>query len=1117
MTDETSGASRHLFNRNVAKNVSSESTGVDGNETNICLQTGEEFSTEFLRDRVGLRRILDQKQLRIEESNYIQNFHVNNEDIAHVQSPRRKDYDFEALSFVPRIGPETEVENRSFPDNISGKNWIYGPNGQEQCKYPDGMNLDREVAGPMANSKYVADSPRSYHLYGTEVPESPLSGKVKFLCSFGGKILPRPSDGKLRYTGGETRILSIRKSVTLDELLKKTIAICNQSHTIKYQLPGEDLDALISVCSDEDLHHMIEEYHELERNGGSQKLRIFLVSSSDSDSKNSFEVMTPRKGQTDYHYVSAVNGLLDFSPRNNTSGQSLAGQTTQLITGLNQEQSFHRDSPALLHASDNKDFSLASSNLVDSSINPAVQLLPALKMQNKVLNESPPVSPMTIERGKKKIDSQFCADGYGLNGNELFNQNQNHHHYQYTAQTAQINKSPLVHFHNRTPSGDLLPYPVHTSDTNSERHTIKERTFSDSRLQDHNEGSNYCLEQSAIPLSLWSNGRENSPLLKISNSSEDCLTPRQEKIDDKEYVHEHEDPRSLTKRGTLYSNQEGIKSTHKNLAPPVEGSKQHAGNVEPGLNSHLAKLTNLANLKYLPHVHRQLGESPDPEKIFPACNLQLGKGEKSVDTMRENPYGPYQAGVDVSDLDMESQNFVKDKQFAMTQRMAGQPAFHLNTECIGSPQRVSDYQEPSLLTSDSIANCTSTKAISLHDEGIEKSSSKHEKVSNTEQIDGFKIEMAQYAQPHNLSYRYKNGELESSVIIEDVTNKIPQDIPISASIVPHVEEEATDAFPSITDVKDIEDDGRHMNESTADAAMDEKGSEIYGLQIIKNTDIEELQELGSGTFGTVYYGKWRGTDVAIKRIKKSCFDGKKSEQERLIKDFWREARILSNLHHPNVVAFYGVVPDGPEGMMTTVTEYMVNGSLRQVLQKKDRTLDRRKKLMIALDAAVGMEYLHLKNIVHFDLKCENLLVNLRDPQRPICKVGDFGLSRVKCNTLVSGGVRGTLPWMAPELLDGSSNSVSEKVDVYSFGIALWEILTGEEPYANMHCGAIIGGIVSNTLRPPLPERCDSEWRKLIEDCWSFDPAVRPSFTEISDRLRAMSKALQPKRRNIICR
>jgi serine/threonine protein kinase len=156
-------------------------------------------------------------------------------------------------------------------------------------------------------------------------------------------------------------------------------------------------------------------------------------------------------------------------------------------------------------------------------------------------------------------------------------------------------------------------------------------------------------------------------------------------------------------------------------------------------------------------------------------------------------------------------------------------------------------------------------------------------------------------------------------------------------------------------------------------------------QIIKNADLEELRELGSGTFGTVFHGKWRGSDVAIKRIKNSCFMGRESEQERMVSpiltcclfdiekfvafftlviplhltslqdwlsgwwsinghgsinqqraDFWREAHLLAHLHHPNVVAFYGVVPDGPGGTLATVTEYMVNGSLKQVLQKKDR-------------------------------------------------------------------------------------------------------------------------------------------------------------------------------------
>ncbi|KAK8595716.1 hypothetical protein V6N13_000411 [Hibiscus sabdariffa] len=288
---------------------------------------------------------------------------------------------------------------------------------------------------------------------------------------------------------------------------------------------------------------------------------------------------------------------------------------------------------------------------------------------------------------------------------------------------------------------------------------------------------------------------------------------------------------------------------------------------------------------------------------------------------------------------------------------------------------------------------------------------------------------------------------------------------------------------------------------------------IGRLQIIKDSDLEELWEIGSGTFGTVYHGKWRGTDVAIKRINDRCFAGKPSEQERMIDDFWSEAIKLADLHHPNVVAFYGVVLDGPSGSVATVTEYMVNGSLRNALQKTERNLDKRMRLLVAMDVAFGMEYLHGKNIVHFDLKSDNLLVNLRDPHRPICKVGDLGLSKVKCQTLISGGVRGTLPWMAPELLNGSSSLVSEKVDVFSFGIVMWELLTREEPYADLHYGAIIGGIVSNTLRPPVPESCDPGWRSLMERCWSAEPSERPNFTEIVNELRSMATKTPPKGQN----
>ncbi|PQQ00067.1 uncharacterized protein Pyn_28370 [Prunus yedoensis var. nudiflora] len=244
---------------------------------------------------------------------------------------------------------------------------------------------------------------------------------------------------------------------------------------------------------------------------------------------------------------------------------------------------------------------------------------------------------------------------------------------------------------------------------------------------------------------------------------------------------------------------------------------------------------------------------------------------------------------------------------------------------------------------------------------------------------------------------------------------------------------------------ELDSDNDYLNNSKIEPTKAEAEAISKGLQTIKNDDLEEIRELGSGTYGAVFHGKWKGSDVAIKRIKSSCFAGRPSERERLIADFWKEALILGSLHHPNVVSFYGIVRDGPDGSLATVTEFMVNGSLKQFLQKKDRTIDRRKRLIIAMDAAFGMEYLHGRNII-----------------------GDLGLSKVKQHTLVSGGVRGTLPWMAPELLSGKSNMVTEKIDVYSFGIVMWELLTGDEPYTDMHCASIIGGIVNNTLRPKFP-------------------------------------------------
>ncbi|KAL0376883.1 UNVERIFIED_CONTAM: putative voltage-gated potassium channel subunit beta [Sesamum calycinum] len=242
---------------------------------------------------------------------------------------------------------------------------------------------------------------------GLGFPDSSFCQKMKFLCSFGGKILPRPSDGKLRYVGGETRIISIRKNLTYFELVKKTTAIWNHPHTIRYQLPGEDLDALISVSSNEDLHHMIEEYHDLERS--SQRLRLFLVSSGDPEGSCAMEARTIQQTDVDYQYVVAVNGMVDPSPQRSSSRESLASHWGSNLDGNSTPQ---RDSPTSCHHLEKRNGGSSLSHKVVLS-SPTAQAINVPQLPSKSYIPSiVPVKDLKISC-MKGYEDVTCQDGYG--------------------------------------------------------------------------------------------------------------------------------------------------------------------------------------------------------------------------------------------------------------------------------------------------------------------------------------------------------------------------------------------------------------------------------------------------------------------------------------------------------------------------------------------------------------------------------------------------------------------------------------------------------------------------------------------------------------------------------
>ncbi|GFP95085.1 hypothetical protein PHJA_001652900 [Phtheirospermum japonicum] len=145
----------------------------------------------------------------------------------------------------------------------------------------------------------------------SSTPGSPKS-RLKFLCSHGGKILPRPSDGHLKYVGGETRVMSVPRDIPFQELMKKLSYQIEGEMTLKYQVAPEELDALVSVKSDEDLRHMLDEIDRYETSGG-PRLRAFLFPANPVVMDNQIGPVDPRA--LEQRYIDAVNGIIRSAPK----------------------------------------------------------------------------------------------------------------------------------------------------------------------------------------------------------------------------------------------------------------------------------------------------------------------------------------------------------------------------------------------------------------------------------------------------------------------------------------------------------------------------------------------------------------------------------------------------------------------------------------------------------------------------------------------------------------------------------------------------------------------------------------------------------------------------------
>jgi len=262
------------------------------------------------------------------------------------------------------------------------------------------------------------------------------------------------------------------------------------------------------------------------------------------------------------------------------------------------------------------------------------------------------------------------------------------------------------------------------------------------------------------------------------------------------------------------------------------------------------------------------------------------------------------------------------------------------------------------------------------------------------------------------------------------------------------------------------------------------------IRLVASRRVRFNRKIGVGGYGEVYQAEWGGTEVAVKRFV--------SDQPEI--NFLNEVEVISRLHHPNVVAFIGVIVE--PSYQCLITEFVPLGNVFQWLHNPKAEVPPEKKKKIALDTARGMLYLHSRSppIIHRDLKPMNLLV----AQDWTIKICDFGLSRPKLQTETMSRT-GTVQWVAPEIL--RELPYNEKCDVFSYGVVLWELYTQLIPWNKIGTFQVANDVAFRGRRLELPQDCPTKLAKLIESCWDADPDVRPPFSEIIGTIEEMDESV----------
>ncbi|XP_066575952.1 proto-oncogene serine/threonine-protein kinase mos [Amia ocellicauda] len=286
--------------------------------------------------------------------------------------------------------------------------------------------------------------------------------------------------------------------------------------------------------------------------------------------------------------------------------------------------------------------------------------------------------------------------------------------------------------------------------------------------------------------------------------------------------------------------------------------------------------------------------------------------------------------------------------------------------------------------------------------------------------------------------------------------------------------------------------------------------------VINWPELQLLQPIGSGGFGSVYKGSYYGKTVAVKKVKK-CTKNKLASKH----SFWSELN-AAHLKHDNivrVVAATTCIPDNLENrdnIGTIIMEYTGTTTLQQLIYGSSEPLDMETRVKYCKDIAQGLHFLHSHCIAHLDLKPANVLLAGGD----VCKIADFGCSQKleRCKGVRSASHRGchlggTYTHRAPELLRGETATL--KADIYSFAITFWQLITGEQPYSGDR-QPVLYAVVAYDLRPAVTGRVFNgspvghTCKAVLCMCWHKNPGERPSAKELIGQIEIVQDTLKTK-------